>query len=193
MWQPAWGLSDENRWSQVRKRYVAASLALPVAVGAIIAAYGIRQHGGQQRTPVAAYTTRSNSSRMHVVAAQPPIMLDQHIQTAAQATARALEVAQQYGAASPHVIAVEQLPLADALTRTPRVDEDEIDLGAAGYGESTRMQPTWRVQLGNADFGVGSTAMSVAALSTAVLVLAAASGTLIDLTLGYPDHVPTVA
>jgi hypothetical protein len=172
----------------VRKRFVVVSVAVPVAVGAIIAAYSLRHHSSPQRTPVASNASSSigyrpggrserDDSTRHLLSA------GDHIQTEAQASSRAVEVAQAFGAAHPRVVAVEMLPLGDAITRTQRAFEDDLDLGAAGYGESTRTLPAWRVQLDDTVFGTGMA--SAAILPTAILVLAA-GGMLIDMTLGYP-------
>jgi hypothetical protein len=172
----------------LRWRYAVVSSVVPVAAG-IIATYAVRQHAVPV-PPAVSSTLGSVTSRLpqrwQVLTAgmTVPIPTDARIRTRAQASSRALEVAHGYGAIAPTVVTVELLTLREAITRTQRDDADEIDLAATGYGESARTMPAWRVQLDHAMFGPG--VAPAAMLPTAILVLAAGCGMLIDMTLGYP-------
>jgi len=173
----------------MRRRFAIVSVAVPVVAGAIITAYGIRQYSGQQRDSVTVEMStdagsRSNDMLRDVTAPGMRLAPVSRIQTAAQASRRALEVAHEYGATHPRVVNVEMLSLVAAMASTQRDSADDFDLGAAGYGESAHAQATWRVQLDDAVFCSGVT--SAAVLPTAILVLASVGGTLIDMSLGYP-------
>jgi hypothetical protein len=177
----------------MRKRFVVISAVVPIAVGAIIAAYSIRQTDNTGRLPVPSSLINIVGERADRVFArvtytrpgEPALAADARIRTHAQARAVALNFARAYGTGCSHVVAVELLTLADAMTRTQRDPADELDLGAACYGEASRLAAAWRVQLDDVVRN-GSGLRASAAGHTAILVLAAGVGTLIDMTIGYP-------
>lgn len=174
----------------MRRRYLIVSAAVPVAVGAIIAAYSMRHTSGPSRVPLPANLVHVVSGRAERIFARvsfahpthPTIAADVDIVTAAQARSQALAFARSYGTGCSHVVAVERMALGDAINRTRRDPRDEFDLDAACYGESARLAGAWRVQLDDAD---ASSVRTATAPHTAILVLAA-GGMLVDMTLGCP-------
>jgi hypothetical protein len=125
---------------------------------------------------------------------------DAEVKTEEQAVDRALATARELLAENPRVVSVELTTLETAFVRTQRdpAATEAVDLERDGYDEELKLSPVWRVQLDGAEFaaescpppdedsgepGEGSTCPTY---PTAIFIIAASDGVVINMSLGYP-------